>query len=189
MDNRLTNRFAEINEVQNNWGWFLSLGVLLMALGFAIIASSYYGTIFSVILLGSFLLVGGVIQVAQAFLARKWSGLFLSLLIGLLYIAAGFICITRPSTAAMGLTLWISAFLFIMGIFKMTTSLILRFEKWGWVFFNGVVTFILGAIIYADWPVSGLWVIGLFVGVDMILSGWSWVLLSLGARSKSEQNK
>ena len=55
----------------------------------------------------------------------------------------------------------------------------------GMVFFNGVVTFLLGAMIYANWPLSGLWVIGLFIGVDLILAGWSWVLLSLTARSKA----
>lgn len=182
MEDKLTNRFREIDDVRNNWGWFLALGVLLVLLGLSVISSSFYATIFSVFILGVFLIGAGIVQIIQAFLARKWSGLFLSLILGVVYIIVGFFCAARPAVAAVSLTLWIAAFCFIIGIFRMLSALILRFDHWGWVFFNGFVTFILGAMIYSEWPISGLWIIGLFVGVDMILSGWSWILLSLTAR-------
>lgn len=182
MDNRLTTRFGEIEEVRNNWGWFFALGIILVLLGAAVISSSFYATIFSVFILGIFLIGAGIVQIVQAFLARKWSGLFLSLMLGVVYILAGFFCAARPAVAAISLTLWIAALCFVVGIFRMLSSLILRFDQWGWVFFNGLVTFILGVLIYLEWPFSGLWIIGLFVGIDMILSGWSWILLSLTAR-------
>lgn len=182
MQELLTNRFRDIQDIRNNWGWFLALGILLVLLGGAVIGSSFYATMFSVFILGIFLLAAGVVQIVQAFLARKWSGLFLSLILGILYILVGFFCAARPEVAAISLTLWIAAFCFIIGIYRMISSLILQFDQWGWVFFNGLITFILGAMIYAQWPFSGLWVIGLFVGVDMILSGWSWILLSLTAK-------
>lgn len=182
MENKLTTQFRDIDEVRNNWGWFLALGVLLVLLGCAVISSSFYATIFSVFILGFFLLGAGVVQIIQAFMARKWSGLFLSLMLGLLYIVVGAFCAARPAVAAISLTLWIAAFCFIAGLFRMLTALILHFDGWGWVFFNGLITFILGAMIYAEWPFSGLWIIGLFVGIDMILSGWSWILLSLSAK-------
>lgn len=182
MENKLTSRFGEIEEVRNNWGWFFALGVLLVILGGAVISSSFYATIFSVFILGIFLIGAGIVQIVQAFLARKWSGLFLSLMLGVVYIIVGFFCAARPAVAAISLTLWIAALCFIVGIFRMLSSLILRFDEWGWVFFNGLVTFILGVLIYVEWPFSGLWIIGLFVGIDMILSGWSWILLSLTAR-------
>lgn len=182
MESRLTHRLGEIEEVRKNWGWFLALGVLLIVLGFSVIGSSFYATVFSVILLGCFLLAAGIVQIAQAFLARKWKGLFISLLLGLLYIIVGFFCVTEPTVTAINLTLWIAIFCFLAGTFRMLSSLLLRFDQWGWVFVNGLITFIMGVMIYSSWPVSGLWVIGLFVGVDMILSGWSWILLSLTAR-------
>lgn len=172
----------EIREVGQNWTWFLMLGVLLVLLGIAVISSSFYATVFSVILLGFFLIGGGIIQIFQALVARKWSGLFLSLLLGVLYIVTGFFCVAKPTVTAVNLTLWIAAFCFVVGLFRMLTSLIIRFEKWEWVFFNGLITFLLGMMIYTDWPLSGLWVIGLFIGIDMILSGWSWIMLSLGSR-------
>ncbi len=172
----------ELTHVSQNWGWFLALGVILILLGIAVVGSTFVATIFSIILLGLFLIAGGVVQVIQAFLANKWSGLFLSLLLGILYIVVGVLCVARPTITALNLTLLIAAFCFVAGLFRMLSSVLIRFEKWGWVFFNGFVTFLLGLIIYSDWPVSGLWVIGLFIGIDMILSGWSWVLLSIGAR-------
>lgn len=182
----MENRFAQIPSIKENWTWFLSLGILLILLGTGIIGSSYYATIFSMILFGLFLMVSGAVQIFHAFLARKWSGLFLSLFLGLLYIITGFLCLAKPATAAISITLWIAAFLLIAGLFRMIVSLILRFNEWSWVFFNGVITFILGLMIYSDWPLSGLWVIGLFIGIDLILAGWSWVILALSARNKNE---
>jgi uncharacterized membrane protein HdeD (DUF308 family) len=181
-ENRLTNRFREIGEVQKNWGWFFALGLLLIFLGLAVISSAFVATLFSIILLGIFLMAAGVVQIVQSFLARKWSGFFLSLFLGLLYIIAGFFCVARPEITVLTLTLWIAAFCFLVGLFRMLSSVILRFDEWGWVFLNGLITFLLGAMIYANWPISGLWVIGVFVGVDMIFSGLSWIILSLTAK-------
>ncbi len=179
----LTNYLWDADEARKNWGWFLALGILLVLLGIGVASSSYYATVFSVIFFGIFLICAGIIQIVQAFLARHWSGFFISLLLGALYLITGFICASKPVVAAVNLTLWIAAFCFVAGLYRMLTSLILRFDQWGWVFFNGAVTFILGALIYSNWPLSGLWVIGLFIGIDLILSGWSWIWLSLTARS------
>lgn len=179
----MENRLNRVVEVRENWGWFLALGVLLILLGAGVVGSSFYATIFSMILFGVFLISAGIVQIVQGFLARKWSGFFLALLLGVLYLVAGFICLMRPGTAAISITLWIAAFCFVVGLFRMLSSIILQFNQWGWVFFNGLVTFILGWMIYADWPLSGLWVIGLFIGIDLILAGWAWVILSLSSRS------
>lgn len=180
----MENQLKEIVEVRQNWKWFLLLGILLIVLGAGVVTSSFYATIFSMILFGIFLIGGGAIQIAQGFLARKWSGVFLSLFLGILYIITGFLCLARPAQAALTITLWIAIFCIIVGLFKMLTSLIVRFEQWGWVFFNGLVTLLLGIMIYIDWPLSGFWVIGLFIGVDLILAGWSWLWLSLASRPR-----
>lgn len=178
----LTHEFHEIDDVREQWGWFLALGIAFIVLGMAVMGASYYTTIFSMILLGAFLVGGGILQIVHGSLARKWSGFFLSLLLGILYLAAGAICIFQPAAAAITITLWIAVFCFIVGLFRMIASLVIRFRDWGWVFFNGLITFILGGMIYSSWPISGLWVIGLFIGIDMILAGWTWVVLALSAR-------
>lgn len=183
----MENRLNQIDEARRNWEWFLGLGIVLIVLGAGIISSSYFATIFSIIFFGAFLMCAGVVQIVQAFLARKWSGVFLSLFLGIFYIITGFLCFARPAQAAVTITLWIAIFCMIVGLFKIFTSLIIRFEQWGWVFFNGLVTFLLGWMIYTDWPLSGLWVIGLFIGIDLVLAGWSWIWLSLAARSKEQE--
>lgn len=153
-----------------------------MVLGMIVIGSASVATLFSVVLFG-FLLVGaGLVQIVQAILAREWHGLFISLLLAILYTVTGVLCITKPALAAIDLTFLIAAFCFIGGLFKIIASCVMRFASWGWVFFNGLVTFFLGVLIYAEWPLSGLWLIGTFVGIDMLLSGWSWLLLSLQAK-------
>ena len=172
----------QIEEVRRNWGGFLALGILLIILGIIVLISAEFASIFTVFLFGIFLIIAGIIQGIQAFMAYRWSGLFLSLLLGILYIVTGVLCVTNPVGSALSITMLIGILCLIGGIFKIVSSLILRFDQWGWVFFNGIVTFILGLLIYSEWPVSGLWVIGTFIGVDLILSGWSWVLLSFTAR-------
>jgi uncharacterized membrane protein HdeD (DUF308 family) len=76
----------------------------------------------------------------------------------------------------------ISIFLMIGGVFRAITALTHRFAGWGWVLLNGVVTGLLGLLIYKQWPGSGLWFIGLYIGIDLIMSGWAWIMLSLGLR-------
>jgi uncharacterized membrane protein HdeD (DUF308 family) len=185
MNGPLTHRFADVREIRDNWGWFFALGLLLILLGVGVIGSAYYATVFSIFLLGLFLIGGGAVQIVQAFMACKWSGLFFSLGIGILYLVVGIVSVANPTLAAVGFTLWIAIFCFVAGLFRMLAALIIRFDHWGWVFLNGLITFILGWLIYSQWPISGLWVIGLFLGIDLLLAGWTWVLLSLTARARA----
>lgn len=178
----LTRLFCEAERVRENWGWFFCLGIILTLLGLVAISYSTVTTLFSVVLFGALLTSSGIVQIVQAFLARKWSGIFLSVLVGVLYTLAGVLCIVKPEMSAISLTLLFSVLCFIGGLFKMLASAMMRFEKWGWVFFNGLITLLLGMLIYGEWPVSGLFIIGLFIGIDMILAGMSWIMLSLVAR-------
>ena len=177
-----TPQFRAVEEFRKNWSWFFAMGLALIALGVLAISAAYYTTVFSVVIFGALLIAGGIVQIVQAFMARKWTGLAVSLLLGVLYLVTGFISVIRPEAAAIALTLWIAAFCLVAGLFRMISSILQRYEHWGWVFFNGLVTFVLGIFILADWPISGLWVIGLFIGIDLVLAGWVWVLLSLSAK-------
>jgi len=181
-DRELVPFLRQIDQVSRNWGWFLFLGIALVVLGAVAVGSAAYTTLISVKILGALLIAGGVIQIVQGFWAHRWSGVFLSLLVGILYLVTGFLCLYRPESSALSLTLLIAAVCLIGGLFRMVASILIRFQHWGWVFFNGLVTFVLGWLILSEWPYSGLWVIGLFIGVDLILAGWSWIVLSLAAR-------
>lgn len=178
----LSVHFQDAVSARQNWGWFFGLGLALVLLGGLAISYSYATTLFSVLLFGALLATTGVVQVIQSHMARDWSGTFISILIGILYIIAGGLCLIKPEMSAVSLTLLIAILCIVGGIFKMVASLLTRFDRWGWVFFNGLVTLILGMMIYSEWPASGLVIIGLFIGVDLLLTGWCWILLSLAAR-------
>jgi uncharacterized membrane protein HdeD (DUF308 family) len=126
-------------------------------------------------------------QVVHAFAFKEWSGFFIDLLTGLLYIAVGFMIVANPEVSAASLTLLIALFLIFGGIFKIAVAITTRYQHWGWLLLYGVVTLALGISIWRQWPLSGLWVIGLFVGIDMILNGWSLVMLGLIAKRFSSR--
>lgn len=172
----------ELAAFAEHWWWFLLLGIGMMVLGTIALGSSFFVSVVTVVFFGFLLLTGGVIQIVSSFWAGRWSGFLLHLLIGILYVLTGYMIVDAPVESTVQLTLVVALFLLISGIFRIVASLLLKFHDWGWVLLNGIVTLLLGLLIYKHWPSDGLWVIGLFVGIDMIFNGWAWVMLSLGLR-------
>jgi uncharacterized membrane protein HdeD (DUF308 family) len=170
-----------------NWGWFVALGVLLIIVGTMAIGASMMATLATVLVFGTLLLIGGGMQVVGAFFSRQWRGFFLGVLTGLLYLIVGMLMVSNPLEAAAGLTLVAAVFLMIGGTVRIVVALSERFESWGWVLLHGVITAALGVLIWRQWPVSGLWAIGLFVGIEMLFSGWSWLMLGLCGRRLCRQ--
>lgn len=169
-------------ELRRYWGWYLALGIVLIVLGTIAIGSTFVMTIASVFFFGWLLIIGGIMEVIHAFWHKRWAGFFLDLLTGILYVVAGWMMVTNPAESALLLTLIIAMFLVFEGVFRIVAALAARYPHWGWVMFNGIISLILGIMIWRQWPYSGLWVIGLFVGIEMLLNGWSLVMLSLTGR-------
>lgn len=134
-------------------------------------------------LFGFLLLAGGISEVVNSFCAGRWSGTLIHLLIGLLYAVIGLMIIEQPENSAIQLTLIIAIFLIVSGIFRIAFAIFERFTGWPWVLLNGGVTLLLGLLIYKQWPASGLWVIGLFIGIEMLFNGWAWIMLALSLRT------
>jgi uncharacterized membrane protein HdeD (DUF308 family) len=114
-------------------------------------------------------------------------GFFIDRLTGLLYVAVGFMIVANPEISAISLTLLIALFLIFGGIFKIAVAITGRYQHWAWLLLYGVVTLALGISIWRQWPLSGLWVVGLFVGIDMVLNGWSLVMLGIVAKRLSSR--
>jgi uncharacterized membrane protein HdeD (DUF308 family) len=129
------------------------------------------------------LVIGGVAQIVSSFWAGRWTGFLLSVLIGILYVVVGGEMVARPFEAGLALTILVGSFLLVEGIFRVVAAMSLRMHHYGWILLNGVITALLGLMVLAEFPESGLWVIGLFVGIDLLFNGWTWVMLSLGLRS------
>jgi uncharacterized membrane protein HdeD (DUF308 family) len=173
----------ELHSVRDQWWCFLAMGIALVVLGAISICLPWMATLTSVIVFGFLLLAAGVTQVVSSFWSGKWSGMLLHLLVGVLYMVVGFMMLDAPMENALLLTKLIAIFLIVTGIFDIVGALAHRFHGWAWVLLNGCVTLMLGLLINKGWPANALWVIGLFVGIEMILNGWGWIMLSLGLKA------
>ena len=175
------------DEIRRRGGWFLGLGIVLIILGVIAIGSALLMTIASVFLFGWILIIGGVMEVVHAFWHKRWAGFFLDLLTGVLYVVVGWMMVNNPQESALLLTLIIAMFLVFEGVFRIVAAITIRYPHWGSVLLNGVISLLLGILIWRRWPVSGLWAIGLFVGIEMLLNGWSLVMLSMTGRNLPEE--
>lgn len=167
------------------WGWFVGWGILLIILGMAAIAAAGFTTLVSVIFLGVIVLIGGVIITIDTFNTwwGKWKGFLLHLIIGILYLVVGAMLIKHPVSASVSLTLLLGIFYIVVGAFRLIYSASSQALKWGWGFFSGFVSLLLGLLIMASWPASSLYIIGLFVGIDLLFSGWSYVMIGMSAKA------
>jgi uncharacterized membrane protein HdeD (DUF308 family) len=182
----LTSPAAELQSLRDNSGWLLALGLALIVLGVLALGSEFT-TLAVMLTFAVLLLVSGGVEIAAAFWARRWGGFFLHLLFGILYLVVGLLLIEHPGVAADALTLMLAASFLVGGLLRIAVALTHRFSNWGWVLLNGVVTFLLGVMIWRRWPDASEWVIGIFVGVELIFTGWSWVALALAVRSIPKQ--
>jgi uncharacterized membrane protein HdeD (DUF308 family) len=105
---------------------------------------------------------------------------------GVLGVVAGFILVLHPTSGAVVLTLLMAMFFMIGGLFRIITALLMRYPHWGWVLLNGLITLVLGVLILRQLPEAAVWIIGMFVGIDLIFCGWSWVMLALALRTEDK---
>ncbi len=175
----------EFRQLRQGWWWFLLLGVLLVVLGTAAIVFPLFTvgmTLGAMVVLGVMLMAAGIATIIGAFWAGQWSGLLLQLLVGILYLWCGYIAADRPGRAALAVTLFLAALFIVLGLFRIVAALVVKFPQWGWSLLNGVVTFLAGVVIYRHAPLDALWVIGLLIGLEMILHGWTWIMLATAVR-------
>jgi uncharacterized membrane protein HdeD (DUF308 family) len=170
-------------EIVNNWGWFLAFGIALVLLGVLAIVRSVAATVVSMLFFGWLLLFAAGIEVVQAIMVGKWAGLFQHWLSAALFGVLGGLIIWRPVVTAEILTLLIGAFFLVAGVFQLVTPFVISLPEWGWHALNGLITLVLGILILAQWPVSGLWVIGLFLGIELVFYGAAWVAVALRLRA------
>jgi uncharacterized membrane protein HdeD (DUF308 family) len=178
----------ELHALRNYWWGFLLLGIALIFLGTLCIIDPFIPSLASVIFLGFVLMASGIIQIVSAFWAGKWSGMLIHMLIGILYVVVGYMIVDSPVLNMVLITKFIAIFLVISGAVRIISALVVRFQDWGWALLNGGITLILGIIINRQLPEAALWVIGLFIGIEMLFNGWAWVMLALGLRAVARRS-
>jgi uncharacterized membrane protein HdeD (DUF308 family) len=163
--------------------WLLVGGIILIVVGLFAIGAPLLTGIGAMIAIGILLLIGSGAEVVSAAWARCWGGFFGHVLTGILYLILGIFILDNPGRALVGITLFIAIALIVGGLFRIVLSVTNHFHSWGWVLLSGIISLILGVMIWKQLPESSLWVVGLFVGIEMLFSGWSWVMLALAARA------
>jgi uncharacterized membrane protein HdeD (DUF308 family) len=169
-------------DIVQYWGWFLAFGIALLILGVAAVARAVTATVATMLFFGWLLVLASGIEIAQAILVGHWVGFFHHLLAAVLFGVVGLLIVTRPTISAEVATVVMAAFFLIGGLFQLIASMALALPGWGWQAADGIITLVLGVLVLVEWPASGLWVIGLFVGIDLIFYGLEWIALALGVR-------
>jgi len=160
-----------IDEIRSSWGWFLVLGIFSIILGLGCIAFNISATFATVLVFGWVLVISGVVGLVEAFRTGTWRGFFLYLLSAIFRGVTGYMLIRYPLMGAETLTLVLASFFIVGGVFRAVGSAVAKFPRWGWAAFSGVVSAILGMMLLAQMPISGLWFIGFAIGLDLISAG------------------
>ncbi|MCY2950391.1 MAG: DUF308 domain-containing protein [Planctomycetota bacterium] len=161
----------------------LLMGIALLALGCIAIASPAVVGASVVIVIGVVLVVSGIAQLFHGIREESWSSKLLSLVLGAITLLAGLTVLAHPLLGLSVLTLVLAVYFAVEGIWKIIASFSFRPAS-GWlaVLGSGVVTLLLGFLIWKQWPLSGLWAVGTLVGADLVITGLAFILLALTIR-------
>lgn len=172
-----------LHSLRAKWGWILALGIVYIIAGIIALGNGLLSTVLSVAIIGAVMFISGVFEIISAFQMKTWSSFFLWIVLGALYALAGIFVWANPLLAAGALTLLIGIALIASGLVRIFLAFRLpdtapRF----WICLSGAITVLLGAIILSQWPVSSLYVLGLFLGIDLLFAGFGWVGMALKLR-------
>jgi len=180
MENSLT------ADVHRDTTWSIVLSVLIMIAGFLAIALPFIAGITFTMIVGWMLIFAGVLHIVYAFQAghaRVARAAIWQVLLGAAYAFMGYYVLAHPVAGLAGLTVAIAIYLFVQALIEMVLSFQLRPARGaGWLLFDSIVAFILAAMIWATWPSSSAWVVGVIVGISMLFGGMTRLMLSLAAR-------
>jgi uncharacterized membrane protein HdeD (DUF308 family) len=175
-----------------HWRLYVFQGVLMIILGVLAVAAPAFATLTVDIYVGWLFLVSGVLGLIAMFSARNVPGFLWTLVTALLSIVVGGVLLWKPAEGAVSLTIVLTAFFIVEGLFQAAAALIYRDaipSRWGWLLASGIADLALAAIIIAGWPGTAAWTLGLLVGVNLLTTGWAVVMVALGARDIAQSVK
>ena len=179
-----------LKAVGERWGWFLALGILLIVLGIVAIGAPFASGFAINLLVGWLLVISGVAHCIHAFKATGWRGGAVQFLCGLLYLGVGIMMVMNPIAGLLALTMTVLVYFVVSGIFRIVQAIrIEKLPRRGWVMVSGILSLVLAIYIGAQFPTSAMWVIGLLFGIEMIFSGWAFVMIALAARSSAGEGQ
>ena len=166
--------------VTKNRKRLMGYGILSVIFGFIGLYMSTLMTMTTILILGIFMLITGIVFIVESFSSPDWQGKLLNLGLSVLYTAAGVVTIINPVGAAVWFTLFLAIFLAMIGVLRIIMAFQIKEQTsaWVWVAFGGTLNIVLGVLVYMGWPESGLWVIGMFISIELIIHGFNAIVLS-----------
>lgn len=173
-----------LDYLQKHWRLFLIEGVILMLLGIAAVVIPQFFSVVTVLFLGWIIVLAGAIHVGRALFFSEMPGFGLWLVLGGLQVVVGYLLIADPIAGVMTLTMMMTLFFALEGVIKIYWAFMLRpLPQWNFVLFSGVTALLFAVVILVFWSETAHWLLGLFVGINMIILGWSIVKMSLSHKN------
>jgi uncharacterized membrane protein HdeD (DUF308 family) len=186
----MTFSIENLTSLNPSWGWLLSLGILFIILGLVGLGMTAGLTIVSIIFFGILLIIGGFSHIIYVFRYKDLRGIVWQAFIAIFYILAGCAIIYDPILSSLFITAFLGGIFVIIGITRIVLACAAQASATSsraWLFVAGLCGLFLGIIILAQWPLSGLWFIGLFIAIEMIMTGWSYIILALSFKNAAHR--
>lgn len=163
------------------------IGIIMVICGVMAVGSPLAAGVSVTMFVGIMLATGGIAQCVLAFQAGALGKGLLIFLVGALTAIAGFFLFNQPLAGLATITFFLAAYFIVTGIFELISSVQIRpADGWGLMLFNGIVTLLLGLMIWNQFPLSGAWAVGILFGVKLILGGWSLIFIGRSVRSAAK---
>lgn len=159
------------------------MGIIMVICGVLAVGSPLATGVYVTIFVGVMFAFGGIAQCFLAFQAGAFGKGLLIFVVGALTAAAGFFLFNQPLEGLVSITLLLAAFFIVTGIVELISAFQIRpAAGWGMMLFNGIVTLLLGMMIWSQFPLSGAWAVGILFGVKLIMSGWALIFIGRSVR-------
>ena len=179
-----------LDGIKENASVAVTAGVILLIMGVLALASPLVAGLSVTIMVGILLMIGGVGECFLAFKAGAFGKGLLIFVTGLLMALAGLYMVTQPGAGMMSLTMMLVIYLVVTGVIEVMIAFQARPEEgWGWLLFSAIMTLLLGAMLWQQFPLSGVWAVGVLFGVKMISSGWSLVFIGRSVKKITQAVK
>ena len=176
-----------LDGIKKNARLAVIMGIIMVICGVLAVGSPFAAGVYVTIFVGVMLVFGGIAQCFLAFQAGAFGKGLLIFVVGALTAAAGFYIFNQPLEGLATITLFLTAYFIVTGIFELVSAFQIRpAEGWGMMLFNGIVTLLLGVMIWSDFPLSGAWAVGVLFGVKLIFSGWSLIFIGRTVRGAAK---
>jgi len=174
------------NMVKKDSTTLIVLGVVTVILGVLAMMAPMIAGAMVTLMVGILLIAAGIARTIFAFKCKSWGKGILVFLLGLLTLLVGLYIVARPGVGLLSLTLFLAAYLIVDGIFEIVEAFDLKpIQGWGWMLFGGIVSILLGIMIWRGWPESSVLVVGILVGIKLIFAGWAMVGIGAAARGSA----